>query len=327
MSLGVFQLSIIRLLQYDWLSGYWRVMNTVTRAIETRFLNIYSTFFWPLMNECILNIIVVFASDLILTSGLNGLNWRLPIGWWYPGGHMTKRRGCQGQFESDSHGVQLNFNMFYNLRRSSPKAYAIMHKRGLISLPSVAEVEEPGNDSPHNNTSQQNAADQDNDSQSGPSNQLGDEPDSGSESEAELLWTMEELRKVRQDLKVAMQAEKERLARELAEMIEGPDSDTVERTQTEIGEGQGQFPTQAHECQQQGQGRSWRRNSSKHQQKIGTQRDNKEQANREWPHGPKWTFGGGRLGVGRLGSVRYPIRRIGARGRPRYGRYYSRTWR
>ena len=147
MSLAVFQLSIIRLLQYDWLSGYWRVMNTVTCAIETRFLNIYSTFLWPLMNECILNIIVVFASDLILTSRLNGLNWRLPIGWWYPGGHMTKRRGCQGQFESDSHGAQLNFNMFYNLRLSPPKAYAIMHKRGLISLPSVAEVEEPGNDS------------------------------------------------------------------------------------------------------------------------------------------------------------------------------------
>ena len=39
------QLSIIRLLQYDWLSGYWRVMNTVTCAMETWFLNIYSTFF------------------------------------------------------------------------------------------------------------------------------------------------------------------------------------------------------------------------------------------------------------------------------------------
>ena len=29
----------------DWLSGYWRVMNTVTCAMETWFLNIYSTFF------------------------------------------------------------------------------------------------------------------------------------------------------------------------------------------------------------------------------------------------------------------------------------------
>ena len=134
---------------------------------------------------------------------------------------MTKRRGCQGQFEPDSWGVQLIFslNMFYNLRRSSPKAYAIMHKRGLISLPSVAEVEEPGSDSPHNNTSQQNAAAQDNDNQAGPSNQLGDEPDSGSESEEELLRTVEEIRKqVRQERKAAMQGEKERLARQLAEM-------------------------------------------------------------------------------------------------------------
>ena len=38
------QLSIIRLLQYDWLSGYWRVLNTVTCAMETWFLNIYSFF-------------------------------------------------------------------------------------------------------------------------------------------------------------------------------------------------------------------------------------------------------------------------------------------
>ena len=96
----------------------------------------------------------VTISDLILTSGLNGLNWRLPIGWRYPSGHMTKRHGCQGQFEPDSRGVQLIFslNMFYNLRRSSPKAYAIMHKRGFISPTSVAEVEEPGSDSPHDNT-------------------------------------------------------------------------------------------------------------------------------------------------------------------------------
>ena len=41
-------------------------------------------------------------------------------------------------------------NMFYNLRRSSPKAYAIKRKEGLISLPPAAEVEEPGNDPPHN---------------------------------------------------------------------------------------------------------------------------------------------------------------------------------
>ena len=61
-SLAVLQLSIIRLLQYDWLSGYWRVMNTVTCAIETRFLNIYSTFLWPLMNACIQNMVVAFAS-------------------------------------------------------------------------------------------------------------------------------------------------------------------------------------------------------------------------------------------------------------------------
>ena len=33
-SLVVLQLSIIKLLQYDWLSGYWRVMNTVTCAME-----------------------------------------------------------------------------------------------------------------------------------------------------------------------------------------------------------------------------------------------------------------------------------------------------
>ena len=39
------QLSIIRLLQYDWLSGYWWVINTVTCAMETRFMNLYSTFF------------------------------------------------------------------------------------------------------------------------------------------------------------------------------------------------------------------------------------------------------------------------------------------
>ena len=109
--------------------------------------------------------------------------------------------------------------MFYNLRRSSHKAYAIMHKRGLISLPSVAEVEEPGNDSPHNNTSQLNAAAQDNDNQAGPSNQPGDESDSGSESEAELLRAMEELcKQVRQERKAGMQAEKERLACELAKM-------------------------------------------------------------------------------------------------------------
>ena len=44
-SLAVLQLSIIRLLEYDWLSEYWRIMNIVTCAIETRFLNIYSTFF------------------------------------------------------------------------------------------------------------------------------------------------------------------------------------------------------------------------------------------------------------------------------------------
>ena len=93
-----------------------------------------------------------------------------------------------------------------------------MHKRGLISLPSVAEVEEPGSDSPHNNISQQNAAAQDNDNKAGPSNQPGDEPDSGSESEAELLRTVEELRKqVRQKRKAAMQGEKEWLAHELAE--------------------------------------------------------------------------------------------------------------
>ena len=60
-SLAVLQMSIIRLLQYDWLSGYWRVMNTVTCAMETRFLNIYSTFLWPLMNECNQKMVVVFA--------------------------------------------------------------------------------------------------------------------------------------------------------------------------------------------------------------------------------------------------------------------------
>ena len=49
-------------MQYDWLSGYWRVTNTVTCAMESRFLNIYSTFFWPLMNECIQNMVVVLAS-------------------------------------------------------------------------------------------------------------------------------------------------------------------------------------------------------------------------------------------------------------------------
>ena len=75
---------------------------------------------------------------------------------------------------------------------------------------------------------------------------------------------------------------------------EVPDNNTAERTQTEIGEGQGPFPAQARERQQQGQGRSWRRNSTKHQQKIATQRDNKEQANREWSQGPKWTVWGGR---------------------------------
>ena len=41
-SLAVLQLSIIRILQYDWLSCYWRVMKY---AMETRFLNIYSTFY------------------------------------------------------------------------------------------------------------------------------------------------------------------------------------------------------------------------------------------------------------------------------------------
>ena len=61
-SLAVLQLSIIRLLQYDWLSGYWRVMNTVTCAMETWFLNIYSTFLWPLMNEWIQNMFVAFAT-------------------------------------------------------------------------------------------------------------------------------------------------------------------------------------------------------------------------------------------------------------------------
>ena len=134
---------------------------------------------------------------------------------------MTKRRGCQGQFEPDSSGVQFIFslNMFYNLRRSSPKAYAIMHKRDLISLPSVTEVEEPGSDSPHNNTNQQNAAAQNNDNQTGPSNQPGDEPDSGSESESELRRSVEELRKqVQQERKAVMQMEKERLVCELAEM-------------------------------------------------------------------------------------------------------------
>ena len=62
-------------------------------------------------------------------------------------------------------------------------------------------------------------ADQDNDSQAGPSNQPGDAPDSGSESEAELLWTVEEqCKQVGQERKGPMQAEKEQLARELAEM-------------------------------------------------------------------------------------------------------------
>ena len=37
-------------------------MNTVTCAMETWFLNIYSTFLWPLLNECIQDMIVVFAS-------------------------------------------------------------------------------------------------------------------------------------------------------------------------------------------------------------------------------------------------------------------------
>ena len=61
-SLAVLQLSIIRLLQYDWLSGFWRVMNTVTCAMETWFLNIYSTFLWPLMNGCIQNMFVAFVT-------------------------------------------------------------------------------------------------------------------------------------------------------------------------------------------------------------------------------------------------------------------------
>ena len=50
------------ILPYDWLSGYWRVMNTVTCAMETWFLNIYSTFLWPLMNECIQNMFVAFVT-------------------------------------------------------------------------------------------------------------------------------------------------------------------------------------------------------------------------------------------------------------------------
>ena len=61
-SLVVLQLSIIRLLQYDWLSGYWRVMNTVTCAMETWFLNIYSTFLWPLVNDYIQNMFVAFVT-------------------------------------------------------------------------------------------------------------------------------------------------------------------------------------------------------------------------------------------------------------------------
>ena len=44
-SLAVLKVSIIRLLRYDWLSGYWRVSNTVPCAMETGFLNISSIFY------------------------------------------------------------------------------------------------------------------------------------------------------------------------------------------------------------------------------------------------------------------------------------------
>ena len=50
-------LSIIRLLQYDWLSGYWTVMCDGNMVSEYIF-----NFLWPLMNECIQNMFVSFAT-------------------------------------------------------------------------------------------------------------------------------------------------------------------------------------------------------------------------------------------------------------------------
>ena len=141
-------------------------------------------------------------------------------------------------------------NMFYNLRRSSPKAYAIMHKKGLISLPPMRKVEDPGNDSPHSDTGQ-NAADWDNGSQQSTGRRAGlrvgvrgGAPlDCGRATQTSTAGTKSS-------------DAREGMAGARTGGDEGPNSDTAELTQTEIGEDQGRFPEQARERQQQGQGRS-----------------------------------------------------------------------
>ena len=109
--------------------------------------------------------------------------------------------------------------MFYNLRWNSPKAYAVMHRKGLVGLSPVAKEE--AENAPLLSHRLQNAADQ--------HNEMSPQPDSadhqryeldlGLEFEAELLRTMEELcKQICKEHKSAMLVEKERLACKLAVM-------------------------------------------------------------------------------------------------------------
>ena len=72
-SLAELQLSIIRLLQYDWLSGYWWVMITLTCAMENRFLNIYSTFYG---RQIIIQMVVVSIFRCLLNLSWKEKKWK-----------------------------------------------------------------------------------------------------------------------------------------------------------------------------------------------------------------------------------------------------------